>query len=129
MQIVPEGAKMSRDKQNEIHELAKQMSEAISTAVEQRYIEDEAKLRAVLIENGWRESSEVASDIFAEIDDFQRTLRHIFLDMCGGNDYNTLNLLQIDSAIEALFDSRIAELKKKYTVTDTNVGCKTEEGK
>lgn len=117
---------MSGDKQNEIHELAKQMSEAISTAVEQRYIEDEAKLQAVLRANGWVK----AEEIFAEIDDFQRTLRHIFLDMCGGNDYNTLNLLQIDSAIEALFDSRIAELKKKYTVTDTNVGCKdTEEGK
>lgn len=117
---------MNRDKQTEIHELSKQMGEAISTAVEQRYIEDEAKLQAVLRANGWVK----AEEIFAEIDDFQRTLRHIFLDMCGGNDYNTLNLLQIDSAIEALFDSRIAELKKKYTVTDTNVGCKdTEEGK
>ena len=49
------------------------------------------------------------------IDDFQNTLRHIFLAMCDGNDYNNLNLLQIDSAIEALFDSKIAELKKKYT--------------
>lgn len=64
---------------------------------------------------GYRKSQDVAEEIFAEIDDFQRTLRHIFLDMCGGNDYNTLNLLQIDSAIEALFNSRIAELKKKYT--------------
>jgi hypothetical protein len=59
---------MSRDKQTEIHELAKQMSEAISTEVEQRYIEDEAKLRAVLIENGWRKTSDVAEEIFAEID-------------------------------------------------------------
>ena len=64
---------------------------------------------------GYRKTADVAEEIFAEIDDFQRTLRHIFLVMCGGNDYNTLNLLQIDSAIEALFDSRIAELKKKYT--------------
>ena len=58
---------MSRDKQTEIHELAKQMSEAISTAVEQRYIEDEAKLQAVLIENGWRKASDVAKEIFEEI--------------------------------------------------------------
>lgn len=63
---------------------------------------------------GYRKASEVAREIFAEIDDFQRTLRHIFIGMCGGNDYNTLNLLQIDNAIEALFDSHIAELKKKY---------------
>lgn len=64
---------------------------------------------------GYRKASDVAAEIFAEIDDFQSILRHIFLDMCDGNDYNTLNLLQIDSAIEALFDSKIAELKKKYT--------------
>ena len=61
---------------------------------------------------GYRKASEVALET---VDDFQQKLRHIFLDMCGGNDYNTLNLLQIDSAIEALFDSYIAELKKKYT--------------
>ena len=60
---------------------------------------------------GYRKSSEVALEA---IEDFQRTIRHIFLDMCNGNDYNTLNLLQIDSAIEALFDNKIAELKKKY---------------
>ena len=102
---------MSRDKQTEIHELVKQMSEAISTEVEKKYIMEEAKLEAVLRANGWVK----AEEIFAVIDDFQRTLRHILLGMCDGNDYNTLNLLQIDSAIEALFDSRIAELKKKFT--------------
>ena len=48
------------------------------------------------------------------VDDFQRRLRHIFLDMCNGNDYDTLNLLQIDSAIEALYDTFIADLKKIY---------------
>lgn len=59
---------MIRDKQTEIHELAKQMSEAISTEVKQRYIEDEAKLEAVLIANGWRKSTDVAEEIFAEIE-------------------------------------------------------------
>jgi hypothetical protein len=73
------------------------------------------KMAIALYNEGYRKAEDVAEEIFAEIDDFQRTLRHIFLDMCDGNDYNTLNLLQIDSAIEALFDSRIAELKKKYT--------------
>ena len=58
-----------RDKQIEMHELAKQMSEAISTAVEQRYIEDEAKLEAVLRANGWRKASDVAREIFEEIEE------------------------------------------------------------
>jgi hypothetical protein len=63
--------------------------------------------------NGYTaKASEVALET---VDDFQSRLRHIFLDMCEGNDYNTVNLLQIDSAIEALFDSFVAELKKKYT--------------
>ena len=67
-----------------------------------------------LAAKGWRNASSVAEEIFDEIDDFQRKLRHIFLNMCGGNDYNTLNLLQIDNAIEALYDIFIAELKNKY---------------
>ncbi len=61
---------------------------------------------------GYRKASEVALE---SVDDFQRALRHIFLNMCCANDYNTLNLLQIDSAIESLYDTFIAELKKKYT--------------
>ena len=92
---------MSRDKQNEIHELAKQMSEAISTEVEERYIEDEAKLRAVLIENGWRKASEVAREIFEEIenalDDSVET-EHF-----KGTWFNF-----------SKFKQRLAELKKKY---------------
>ena len=56
--------------------------------------------------------TEVAREV---VDDFQRRIRHIFLEMCCGNDYNTLNLLEIDSAIEALYDTFSAELKKKYT--------------
>lgn len=55
---------MSKDKQTEIHELAKQMSKAISTEVEQKYIMEEAKLEAVLRANGWVK----AEEIFAEIE-------------------------------------------------------------
>ena len=72
-------------------------------------------IAAHLVSQGYRKASEVALEV---VDDFQRTIRHIFLDMCNGNDYNTLNLLQIDSAIEALFDCKIAELKKKYTESE-----------
>ena len=51
--------------------------------------------------------------------DFQSRLRGIFCAMCDGNDYNKLGLLEIDSAIERLFDTFVAELKKKYTEGQT----------
>jgi hypothetical protein len=103
--------------QNEIEQMAKAVCHLDRTCDEcMTSFECKAMMYAKrFYEAGYRKTSDIASEIFEEIDDFQRTLRHIFLDMCGGNDYNTLNLLQIDSAIEALFDSRIAELKKKYT--------------
>lgn len=51
-------------------ELAKQMSEAISTECERRFIMDEATLETVLRENGWCKQSEVVktlSDIKRQI--------------------------------------------------------------
>ena len=70
------------------------------------------KMAEAFYNAGYRKQSEVAREVAY---DFQNRLRHIFLDMCDYNDYGTLNLLQIDSAIEALYDTFIAELKKKYT--------------
>ena len=64
---------MSRDKQTEIHEIAKRMSEAISTEMELRYISDERKLEAALKENGWCKASDLAEEIFAELDTFAIT--------------------------------------------------------
>lgn len=74
--------------------------------------EFQAKGEAEALYNaGYRKADEVALEA---VDNFQRAIRHIFLNMCNGNDYNTINLLQIDSAIETLYDTFIAELKKKY---------------
>lgn len=87
----------NREKQKEIHELAKQMGEAISTEIEQRYIEDEAKLQAVLIENGWRRASEVAREIFAEIE------KCFFEELVGCTEAKLID------------EQRFAELKKQYT--------------
>jgi hypothetical protein len=124
---------MSRDKQ--IEEMAKIMLEASTSANVEPVLEMEGKevvlgenatkildnileqafipfLAEKLTDKGYRKADEVALEA---VDDFQSTIRYIFLNMCDGNDYNTLNLLQIDSAIEALFDNKIAELKKKYT--------------
>lgn len=75
----------------------------------------EGKAMARLYNAGYRKSTDVARETAY---DFQNRLRHIFLNMCKYNDYNTLNLLQIDNAIEALYDTFIAELKKKYTESE-----------
>lgn len=101
---------MSGDKQNEIHELAKQMSEAISTAVEQRYIEDEAKLRAVLIENGWRKASAVASEFIKDLAEFLDDNKKQML--VNGHSVWFINA---DDLTEFT-----AELKKKYTEDSNN---------
>lgn len=112
---------MSRDKQIE------EMGTIIATKAFERAHEidgDEnlADIVATELYNaGYRKTSDIARVIFEEIDNFQRKLRYIFLGMCGGNDYSKLNLLQIDNAIEALFDSHIAELKKKYTKSSKEI--------
>jgi hypothetical protein len=100
---------MSRDKQREIHDLAKQMSEAISTAVEQRYIEDEAKLEAVLRANGWRKASEVAREIFEEID---KRLDDLTIVMGALDSLRTFH--KTIEKVTAVVD----ELKKKYTESE-----------
>lgn len=82
-------------------------------------------LAHALTNKGYRKASDVALET---VDSFQRILRHIFLNMCDGNDYERLNLLQIDGAIEALYDSFIAELKKKYLGEDINAPTKESEG-
>lgn len=89
---------MSRDKQTEIHELAKQMSEAISTEVEQRYIEDEAKLEAVLIANGWRKATDFAREIFEEIERTCENYRYFY-----------------EGTYAPELKNALAELKKKRT--------------
>ena len=61
---------------------------------------------------GYRKAPEVALEA---VDYFQSRLRNIFCTMCNDNDYNTVCLLEIDSAIECFFEAFVAELKKKYT--------------
>ena len=97
---------MSRDKQTEIHEIAKRMSEAISTEMEHRYISDERKLEAALKENGWCKASDLAEEIFAEMH------QSIKAEKFHHKNFGDLVYL-------ADIDRIFAELKKKYTVTDS----------
>ena len=60
---------MSRDKQiSEMRYLADEMGKAISTEYERRVLADERKLEEVLKANGYRKASEVAEEIFEEIE-------------------------------------------------------------
>lgn len=83
---------------NEIHDLANKMSVAISTEIEQRYITDEKKLEAVLIENGWCKSTDLAREIFEEIKGIMA-----YFPIYGHSNTVILN------------EDDFAELKKKYT--------------
>lgn len=117
---------MSRDKHTEIEEIAKAVCHLDRTCDEcMTSFECKAMMYAKRFYNaGYRKSADVALEV---VDDFQRRIRHIFLTMCNYNDYNKLNLLEIDGAIEALYDTFIAELKKKYIGKDTNVTTKDTE--
>ena len=105
---------MEHNKEKQIEEMAKILHECKSVPDEicDKHLKCAECKASRCYDAGYRKASEVAMEA---VDDFQSRLRNIFLDMCEDNDYNTVNLLQIDSAIEALFESVIAELKKKYT--------------
>lgn len=78
-------------------ELAKQMSEAISTERERRFIMDEATLETVLRENGWCKQSEVVktlSDIKRQIHE-----KAIYPHNSGIEPYISLKV--VDAIIEA----------------------------
>lgn len=98
---------MSRDKQTEIHEIAKRMSDAISTETEHRYIKDERKLEAVLKENGWCKASDLAEEIFAEIEKIAKI--YTFPTVKSG-------IVEIvKEPFWCIEPNDLAELKKKYT--------------
>ena len=104
---------MSRDKQTEIHEIAKRMSEAISTEMELRYISDERKLEAALKENGWCKASDLAEEIFAEI---EKNYIEFYDRVCSNHELKLPEVVK-ELCMYLLNEEfmRIAELKKKYT--------------
>lgn len=66
-------------------------------------------------ENEYRKSSEVA---VVAIDRFRDAIMDVFIDMCRGNDYNKVTLLQIGDAIDAVYDKQIAELYESEGADD-----------
>jgi hypothetical protein len=113
---------MSRDKQ--IEEMAKTLCEDYGKCQKCTLSNPECENPCMIEEDcerlynqGYRKESEVA---IKAVDDFQSRLRNIFCTMCNDNDYNTVCLIEIDSAIECLFDMFVAELKKKYTESEND---------
>lgn len=103
---------MSRDKQNdEMRYLADEMGKAISTELEKRYLADERKLEEVLKANGWCKASDLAEEIFAEIEASAKVKY-----WRGGG----LVVFEVNG-------EDFAELKKKYIGKDTNVTTKESE--
>lgn len=103
---------MDRERQiEEMRYLADEMGKAISTEYEKRVLADERKLEAVLKENGWRKASDVAREIFEEI---EKTLKEClwFLENHPSN-YPSMDRTKINVYKDNL--QYIAELKKKYT--------------
>ena len=90
---------MNRDKQiDEMRHLADEMGKAISTEYEKRVLADERKLEAVLKANGWCKASDVAREIFEEIERNLVTIDDV--------DFNRFRCIGART---------FAELKKKYT--------------
>lgn len=85
----------------EMRHLADEMGKAISNEYEKRVLADERKLEAVLIANGWRKASEVAREIFEEIE--KALDNSVETEHFKGTWFNF-----------SKFKQRLAELKKKY---------------
>lgn len=51
-----------------------------------------------------------AEIVLEEIDNFRSDIMSRFIDMCGGNDYNKVNLLQIGDTIDHIFDLYVKKM-------------------
>lgn len=85
---------------------------------------------------GYRKTADVAEEIFAEIEELLNLQAKIVCETRGKYSETDKPMLSFIATLDGrlyslrVIEEHIAELKKKYTVTDTNVGCKdTEEGK
>ena len=110
-----------KDKQiEEMRYLADEMGKAISNEYEKRVLADERKLEAVLKENGWRKASDVAREIFEEIEgNILHIVNHKFIECQRHHEHNSYTqMLQAQISVLRILLNYIAELKKKYAEED-----------
>jgi hypothetical protein len=55
------------------------------------------------------------AEVLEAVDELKNDLMDAFIGLCGGNDYNRLNLLKIGDTVARVYNKHITELKKKYT--------------
>ena len=90
---------------DEMCHLADEMGKVVSTEYEKRVLADEKKLEAVLKENGWCKSNELAKEIFKDID---YMLSMMF------EEYASLGHREYSTVIEVIY-RKLKILEKKYT--------------
>lgn len=117
---------MSRDKQIDV--IYEDLVEIFDEEYNRRNLITPQNTAERMTAKGYRKASEVAREIFAEIERIISKEIH----RCESIREHYADLTQRkywEGGESAVRKTRywIAELKKKYTVTDTNVGCKTEE--
>ena len=118
---IPE-AQLKREKQEAV--MSAYLELCITYDEETKRIDFDATAEKMVAE-GYRKSQEVAEEIFAEFRSAMRTeiSRNEELFAEDEDDFYEGRNDAFRTAINCL-----AELKKKYTVTDTNDGCKDTEG-
>jgi hypothetical protein len=55
------------------------------------------------------------AEVLEAVDKFKNDLMDVFIGLCGGDDYNRLNLLKIGDTVARVYNKHITELKKRYT--------------
>lgn len=62
------------------------------------------------MEKDCRNFKNKAEIVLEEIDNFRSDIMSRFIDMCRGNDYNKVNLLQIGDTIDHIFDLYVKKM-------------------
>ena len=101
---------------NEMRKIADEMQKAISDGYRRTVLADERKLEAVLKENGWRKASEVAREIFEEIEEIRlRQIRKSEFFRNGSTEEMERKFYEGAEWGLRQLSHWFAELKKKYT--------------
>lgn len=102
----------------EMRRLVEEMEKAISTECVKRFLADERTLEEVLKANGWRKASDVAREIFLEIDSFLKETVHIIDraidDAVRKENFASANIFSNQRSLVDTIIISLAEIQKKW---------------
>ena len=102
----------------EMRRLGDKMSEAISKEQVRLVLRDERELEEVLKANGWRKASDVAREIFLEIDSFLKETVHIIDraidDAVRKENFASANIFSNQRSLVDTIIISLAEIQKKW---------------